>query len=162
MDVTWLLWDCSVLWLAGSLLSKFQHGKGPKSHLERVRVGELRWVEAQGWGTFPTSEVPHTSEPPAPTQETPPDQEEMRRRVTEAEQLEEVGRLPVLSPTWQLAQMAADAGPSTSGGEEPAHKKLQPTMGGKAPQMEFLWAAPLKKSWKYQLGTVALHEIHQF
>ena len=36
-------------------------------------------------------------------------------------------------PTQQLAQMAVEAGPSKLGGEEPAHKKLQPTMGGKAP-----------------------------
>ena len=29
-----------------------------------------------------------------------------------------------LLPTQQLAQMAVEAGPSKSGGEEPAHKKL--------------------------------------
>ena len=48
------------------------------------------------------------------------------------------------------------------GGEEPAHKKLWPTMGGKAPQKELFWAAPLKKPQKYQQGMVALCKIHQF
>ena len=58
--------------------------------------------------------------------------------------------------------MAADAGPSTSGGKEAARKKLWPTMGGKGPWKEFLWAAPLKKPWKYWLGTIALGKIHWF
>ena len=49
-----------------------------------------------------------------------------------------------------------------SGGEELARKKLQPTMGGKAPHKEFLKATKVKKTRKYQPGTVALCEIHQF
>ena len=47
-------------------------------------------------------------------------------------------------------------------GEEPAHKKLWPTVGGKDPQKEFLLAALLKKTWKYQLGIVALCKICWF
>ena len=35
-------------------------------------------------------------------------------------------------------------------------------MEGKATKKEFLWAAPLKKTQKYWLGTVALCEICQF
>ena len=64
-------------------------------------------------------------------------------------------------PTWQLAQMAVEAGPSASE-EEPAKRKLCPTMGGKAPQKEFLKAGKVKKTRRYQPGTVALWEIQQF
>ena len=47
-------------------------------------------------------------DPPAPAQETPPDQDEMGMRVAEAEWLEEVGRSPQSSLTQQLAQMATE------------------------------------------------------
>ena len=57
--------------------------------------------------------------------------------------------------------MAAEAGPSALG-EEPVRRKLNPTMGGKAPQKEFLMAGKVKKTRKYQPGTVALPEIWQF
>ena len=73
-----------------------------------------------------------------------------------------VGRSPLLLLTQQLAHMAAEPGPSMSGGEEPAWKKLWSTMGGKAPQKEFLKASKVKKTRKYQLRTVALCEIWQF
>ena len=81
--------------------------------------------------------------------------EEAERWVEEARQLEEVGRSPSSLPTRQLAQMAAEAGPSVLG-EEPAKRKLLPTMGGKAPWKEFLKAGKVKKTRKYQPGTVAL------
>ena len=58
--------------------------------------------------------------------------------------------------------MAAEAGPSTSAGEEPAQRKLWPTVGGKAPQKEFLKDGIWKRPQKYQPGIVALCEIHQF
>ena len=58
--------------------------------------------------------------------------------------------------------MAVEARPSKSGREGPAHKKLQPTMGGKAPQKEFLWAGQVKKPRRYWPGTVALCKIRQF
>ena len=86
----------------------------------------------------------------------------MMRRIAEAEQLEEVGRSPSSSPTQQLAQMAMEARPSKSGGEELACKKLCPTMGGKAPWKEFLQASKVKKPKKYQPGIVALCEIQLF
>ena len=70
----------------------------------------------------------------------------MRRRVAEAEQLEEAGRSPQSLPTQQLAQMATEARPSMLGREEPARKKLHPTVGGKAPRKEFLTAGELKKT----------------
>ena len=57
--------------------------------------------------------------------------------------------------------MAAEARPSVSG-EEPAARKLRPTMGGKAPWKEFLKAGKVKKTRRYQPGTVALQEIWQF
>ena len=56
--------------------------------------------------------------------ETPPSQSELEKRVEEAEKLGEVGRSPETSPTQQLAQMAVEAGPSMSGGEEPARGKI--------------------------------------
>ena len=52
-------------------------------------------------------------------------------------------------------------GPSALG-EEPAKRKLCPTMGGKAPQKEFLKAGKVKKTGKYWPGTVALQEIRRF
>ena len=73
-----------------------------------------------------------------------------------------VGESPSSLSTQQLVQMAAEAGPSKMGREEPAHKKLRPTVGGKAPQKEFLWVGQVKKPRRYQPGTVALHEIWQF
>ena len=58
--------------------------------------------------------------------------------------------------------MAAEARPSKLGGEEPAHKKLCPTKGGKAPWKECLQADKVKNPRKYQAGTVALCKIWQF
>ena len=86
---------------------------------------------------------------------------EMVKRVEEAGRLEEVGQSPSLLPTQQLAQMAAEARPSASG-EEPAQRKLYHTIGGKAPWKEFLKAGKVKKTRKYQPGTVALREIWQY
>ena len=60
-----------------------------------------------------------------------------------------VGRSPLSLLNRQLAQMVVEVGPSMSGGEEQARKKLQPTMGGKAPQKEFLKAGKVKKTRKY-------------
>ena len=87
--------------------------------------------------------------------------EEAERWVEEARWLEDVGMLPSLLSTQQLAQMAAEAGPSALG-EEPVWRKLHPTVGGKAPQKEFLQAGKVKKTMKYQPGTVALQEIWWF
>ena len=75
--------------------------------------------------------------------------------------LEEVGQSLSSLPTRQLAQMAAEAGPSALG-EEPAQRKLHPTVGGKAPWKEFLKAGQVKKPRKYRPGTVALHKIQQY
>ena len=57
--------------------------------------------------------------------------------------------------------MAAEARPSALG-EEPVRRKLLPTVGGKAPQKEFLQAGKVKKTRNYQPGTVALREIWHF
>ena len=75
--------------------------------------------------------------------------EEMIGQVEEVSRLEVVGQSLSSLPTQQLAQMAAEAGPSTLG-EEPAHRKLCPTIGGKAPQKEFLKAGKVKKPRKYR------------
>ena len=87
--------------------------------------------------------------------------EEMVKWVEEAGWLEEVGQSPLSLPTQQLAQMATEAGPSASG-EEPAQRKLCPTIGGKAPRKEFLKAGKVKKTRKYWPGTVALCEIWRY
>ena len=65
-----------------------------------------------------------TGAPPTPAKEAPLQAEEIMCRITEAEQLEGVGRSPSLSLTQQLAQMAVEVRPSTSGREEPARRKL--------------------------------------
>ena len=98
--------------------------KIPKKREIKTRAHVL--AVAQG----PSSPV----HPPSLAQETPLGEEEIIKDITEVEQWEEVGRSPQSSPTQQLAQMATEAGPSMPGGEKPARKKLQPTVGGKAPQ----------------------------
>ena len=103
-----------------------------------------------------------TGAPPTPAKEAPLWAEEIMCRIAEAEQLKGVGRSPASSPTHHLAQMAVEAGPSMSGRKEPAKRKLQPTMGGKAPQKEFPQAGKVKKTRKYWPCTVDLREIQQF
>ena len=111
----------------------------------------------------PPSPVHHPSpaKSSSPMREVVQALEEKVRQVEEVSRLEEVGQSPSSSPTQQLAQMAAEARPSASG-EEPAQRKLCPTIGGKAPQKEFLKAGKVKKPRKYWPGTVALHEIWQY
>ena len=58
--------------------------------------------------------------------------------------------------------MAVEAGPSMSGREDPVRRKHHPAMGGKAPWKEFLQAGKVKKTRRYQPGTVALQEIWHF
>ena len=90
-------------------------------------------------GRWPPSLVHHPSpaRKSSPTREVEKTLEEAERWVEETRQLEEVGRSLSLLPAQQLAQMAAEARPSVLG-EEPVKRKLCPTMGGKAPQKEFL------------------------
>ena len=114
-------------------------------------------------GRRPPSPVHHPSpaRKPSPMRELEKMLEEAERQVEGARLLEDMGRSLSSLPTQQLAQMAVEAGPSALG-EEPVQRKLQPTMGGKAPWKEFLWAGKVKKPRKYQPGTVALWEIWQF
>ena len=86
-------------------------------------------------------EVPSSVHHPSPARKPSPAREEEKRQMEEAEKwvdkarrLEDVGRSLSSSPTQQLAQIAVEAWPSMLGKEEPARKKLQPTMGGKAPR----------------------------
>ena len=135
--------------------------------------GEERWVLHSKEARRPLAEKgqrlpspvyhPSPAKRPSPTREEEEKQmEEVEKWVEEARRLEDVGRSLSSLPTQQLAQMAAEARPSTLGVEEPARRKLQPTVGGKAPQKEFLQARKVKKTSKYQSGTVALWEIWQF
>ena len=91
-------------------------------------------------GRRPPSPVHHPSpaKKPSPMREEEKRLEEAERWVEEARQLEDVGRSPLSLPTWQLAQMAAEAGPSALG-EEPVRRNLHPTVGGKAPQKSSSW-----------------------
>ena len=104
-------------------------------------------------GRRPPSPVHHLfpARKPSPTREVEKMVEEAERWVEEARWLEEVGKSLSSSPTQQLAQMAVEARPSVLG-EEPAKRKLCPTMGGKAPQKEFLKAGKVKKTRKYWPG----------
>ena len=76
---------------------------------------------------------PSPARKPSPAREVEKMLDEAERWVEEARWLEEVGRSLSLLPTQQLAQMAAEAGPSVLG-EEPVTRKLCPTVGGKAPR----------------------------
>ena len=80
---------------------------------------------------------PSPARKPSPMREVEMTLEEAERQVAEARWLEDVGWSLLSSPTQQLAQMAVEARPSALG-EEPVWRKLQPTVGGKAPQKEFL------------------------
>ena len=102
------------------------------------------------------------AETPAAKVEAPPTPSEMEKRIAEVEKLGEVVGLPESSLTQKLAQMAAEARPSMSGGEEPARRKLRLTVGGKTLQKEFLKASEVKKPQRYKLEIVAVHEICQF
>ena len=133
-----------------SLLFKFQNGEEKSYPKERER-GACPESKDQGPSTCRAS-TSSTGGPPVPVQETPPSQEELNKRMEEAEWLEQVGRSQELLPTQQLAQMAAEAGLSMLDGDEPAQKKLWPTMGGKAPWKEFLQATLLKKAPKVPTG----------
>ena len=108
----------------------------PKKEREGKTVLRKReeWVRMAKKGRRPPSPVHHPSpaRKPSPMREVEKTVEEAKRWVEEASQLEEVGQSPSLLPTQQLAQMAAEAGPSVSE-EELAKGKLYPTMGGKAP-----------------------------
>ena len=88
---------------------------------------------------------PVLGDPPVPEVGTPLTQSELERRIEEVEKLGEVGRFMESSLTQQLAQMAAEAGPSTLDREELAKRKLSLTMGGKVPWKEFLWAIKVKR-----------------
>ena len=111
----------------------------------------------------PPSPVHHPSpaKSSSPAREVVQVMEGVLGQVEEVNRLAEVGRSPSSLPTRQLVQMAAEAGPSALG-EEPARRKLRPTVGGKAPRKEFLEAGKVKKPRRYRPGTVALREIRRY
>ena len=137
----------------------------PKKGREKRKVLQMKkdQKELAEKGRRSPSPVHHPSpaRKPSPMREVEKMMEEAERQVEEARWLEDVERSPSLLPTQQLAQMAAEAGPSALG-EEPVWRKLQPTVGGKVPQKEFLQTDKVKKTRKYWPGTVALQEIWWF
>ena len=113
--------------------------KGGKTRILRTRAV----VYAEGKERRSLSPV----HPPSPAQEAPLEAGKIMRRITEAEHLEGVGRSPSSLLTQQLA---AEARPSMLGREEPVRRKVQPTMGGKAPPWKaFLKTGKVKKTHKY-------------
>ena len=100
-----------------------QNRKGP--NCQEGERGEGRKEEGA------PSPVHHSSpaKKPSPAREVETMMEEAGRQVEDARWLEEVGWSPLSLPTQQLAQMAVEAGPSVLG-EEPAERKLHPTVGG--------------------------------
>ena len=76
-------------------------------------------------------EAPSPLHHPSPARKPSPMREEEKRQMEEAEKqveearrLEYVGRSPSSLPTQQFTQMAAEAGPSALGKEEPVRRKL--------------------------------------
>ena len=99
--------------------TKLTLGKGERGGEKRVlRSRTVRMILAE------KGRRPPLQFTPSPAKEAPPRGEEIERQVEGAEQLEGVGQSPLLLPTQQLVQMAAEARPSKLGREEPAHKKL--------------------------------------
>ena len=97
------------------------------SSMARTKIIPRKGEEGKTWRVKTWAEVhaapvepPLPVEPPVPDVGAPPTPGELERRKVEAEKLEEVRRSLGLLPTQQLAQMAAEAGLSTLGGEEPA------------------------------------------
>ena len=145
-------------------LAREARQEGERSEEARRRRQLARWARKEKMEEKRSPSPVHHSSPAkssSTVREVVQVLEEKVRRVEEVSRLEEVGRSLSSLLTQQLAQMAAEAGPSASG-EEPARRKLCPTIGGKAPQKEFLKAGKVKKPRKYQPGTVALHEIWRY
>ena len=99
----------------------------PKKGREQRKVLQLkkdREELAAGEGGLPLQCTTHPpARKPLPMREVEKMLEEAERWVEEARWLEDVGRLPSLFPTQQLAQMAVEARPSALG-EEPVQRKL--------------------------------------
>ena len=110
-------------------------------------------------------EPPAPAEPPVSDVKVPPILpilKGMERRRAEAEKLGEVGshwrhHQPNSWPRWLQS-----LGHLCQVGRSQPRRKLWLTMGGKAPQKEFLWDGKVKKPPMYWLGMVALCKIHQF
>ena len=151
-------------WRERARLVREARQEGRRSEEVRRQRQLARWARKEKVEEkCPPSPVHHPSpaKSSSPMREVAQVLEEMIGWVEEAGRLEAVGWSLSSLPTQQLAQMAAEAGPSASG-EEPAQRKLCPTIGGKAPQKEFLKAGKVKKPRKYRPGTVALCEIRQY
>ena len=152
--------------MVNALYLPFQHGKNAKM-TPRKEKGSERWVlrprEVRASHGRKRMEAPFSCAPPIPSQEA-----RTQKGGGEADGRDrEVGRgskmaggcgeVLLLLLTQQLAQMAAEARPfacwvrrSQPGGSS------WPTVGGKGPWKEFLQAGKVKKTRKYQPGTVAL------
>ena len=135
--------------------------KGGKRWVLRPR--EVRTTMAEK-GQRPPSPVCHPSpaKKPSPKREVEKQMEEAEKWVEEVRQLEDVGRSPSSSLTQQLAQMAAEAGPSMLSQEEPARTKLWPTVGGKAPQKSSSRLVRLKRPGSTSLAQLPFERSSSF
>ena len=129
---------CFPYWLMlPNCLIAWQEWKFTATGKERVLVQTLnmmdRWGSACESGDARQRRPSSLVHPPTPAKEAPPQVEEIMCRITKAEQLEEEGRSPSLLLTQQLAQMAAEARPSTLGKGEPVRKKLWSNHGRQSP-----------------------------
>ena len=112
-----MLSNCFTVWSGWNLTPKKDKRGGERWVLHSK---EARKALAEK-GQRPPSPVHHPSpaKRPLPTREEEEKQvEEAEKLVEEARRLEDVGRSLSSLPTWQLAQMAVEAGPSTLGQEE--------------------------------------------
>ena len=85
---------------------------------------------------------------------------EVERRREEVRKLEELGRLLESSPTQQLAQMAAEAGPSTLAGGG-SQKETPTNHGRQGSQKGVSEDQTITQAPEVLTGIVALHEICQ-
>ena len=145
-------------------LAREARKEGEDSEETRKRQRWLaRWAKEEKVEKQPPSPVHHPSpaKSSSPAREVAQVMEGVLGQVEEANRLAEGGQSLSSLPTQQLVQMAVEAGPSALG-EEPARRKLRPTVGGKAPRKEFLKAGQVKRPRRYRPGTVALCEIWRY
>ena len=138
--------------------------EGERSERARRSRRLARWVRKEKEEEKrPPSPVhyPSPAKRSSPMREVVQMLEEMVKQVEEAGWLEEVGQSLSSLPTDSWPRWLQRPGPSALG-EEPAQRKLCPTIGGKAPWKEFLKAGKVKKTRKYWPGTVALRKIWQY
>ena len=147
--------SCSGCWLADLLSNSrliYRNGKNESDAKKGGRQkGPLEWEQEQSalWVENPQ----YWQTPSARSRDKPPTQSELEKRTEEAEKWGgHQSHQPDSWPRWlwRLGHLC-QVGRSQPGGNSDL------TVGGKAPQKEFLQARKVKKPQRYWPGTVALH-----